>query len=84
MDGKGPSELPLGRRSKQADIKVRIGRSAIRPRKLWPLGADLLPHEDESRSVAVGYAEVGLAGGLEIAFAQKARGAAPEGTAPVS
>ena len=54
MDGKGSSELPLGRRSNQADIKVRIGRSAIRPRKLWPLGADLLPHEDEIRSVAVG------------------------------
>ncbi len=71
MDGKGSSELPLGRRSNQADIKVRIGRSAIRPRKLWPLGADLLPHEDESRSVAVGYVEVGLAGGLEIAFARK-------------
>jgi hypothetical protein len=51
MDGKGSSELPLGRRSNQADIKVRIGRSAIRPRTLWPLGADLLLYEDEIRSV---------------------------------
>ncbi len=48
MDGKGSSELPLGRRSNQADIKVRIGRSAIRPRTLWPLGADLLLSEDRS------------------------------------
>ncbi len=31
----------------------------------------ILPYEDESRSVAVGYGEVGLAGGLEIAFARK-------------
>ncbi len=30
---------------------VRIGRSAIRPRTLWPLGADLLLYEDEIRSV---------------------------------
>ena len=35
-------------------------------------------YEDEIRSVAVGYAEVGL-GGLEIAFARKQEGG-PEGT----
>jgi hypothetical protein len=37
-------------------------------------------YEDEIRSVAVGCAEVGLAGGLEIAFARKRKGG-PEGTA---
>ncbi len=36
-------------------------------------------YEDETRSVAVGYAEVGLAGGLEIAFARKREGG-PEGS----
>ena len=39
-------------------------------------------YEDEIRSVAVGYANVGLAGGLEIAFARK-RKDDPEGTAPL-
>jgi hypothetical protein len=43
--------------------------------------ANLLPYEDEIRSVAVGYGEVSLAGGLEIAFARKREGG-PEGTAP--
>ena len=38
----------------------------------------VLPYEDEIRSVAVGYAEVGLARRREIAFAQKARGPAPK------
>ncbi len=42
-----------------------------------------LLYEDEIRSVAVGYAEVCRAGGLEIAFARK-REDGPEGTAPVS
>ncbi len=41
----------------------------------------MLPYEDEIRSVEVGYAEAGLAGGLEIAFARK-RGDGAEGTAP--
>ena len=40
----------------------------------------VLLHEDEIRGVAVGCAEVGLAGGLEIAFARK-REDGPEGTA---
>ena len=39
-----------------------------------PTTGNLLLYEDAIRSVAVGCAEVGLAGGLEIAFARKREG----------
>ena len=38
MGREGSTESLLGQRSNQPDIKVRVGRSAIRPRELWPLG----------------------------------------------